>query len=564
MRKVARVPGEKWDKIKEDALNSIENPKALKARADLHTGLSLTRPGSQHLKLSILPTAKKRPALNEFKEKGSSQSESSKKTEDVKPRWDTAPPDSKTKLTETILSCLEQIDNVDKVKEAEVAKDLDQMQIDDDTEPEPTKVKLSLGEYRKRQQISVENKSNEGDKIEEISVVSASRSEAGGDKDDVTVVSDRDDVSSVAPSVVINGGQKDDGDLPGLTEQIEETEENHEADVTTISDNEDAEAVDGAEEIQEKPDPDVTTVPDSDDEENVEEREVSRVEQRKDSGRHSPDVTIYSDHDGGADGDPDPDSRPGSAASVSIQSEIIIKPNNDQGDIAPHHRDNSDGASMFSVSSRTSTPEILLEVNDASTSRSRQDSPGPEVVQITKSIPEDAQLKITLTKSPKKSVNTTNTSSLPTIELEEDEEEKEVASSPVFKTSRATSHPKLRASRMITSKLKVSEPDDSKQISFEEGEYISTARPRRERAKFPGLSEIDKAKLKNLPYEERERAFKSLQKEDEKELSIDLTSDEETGCSSKHGGRKVVVSEGSDWGKCKSPIKTKKSSRRRE
>merc|ERR1719312_1867109 len=199
---------------------------------------------------------------------------------------------------------------------------------------------------------------------------------------------------------------------------------------------------------------------------------------------------------------------------------------------------------MISMSSRNSTPEILLEVKEESTSRSRQDSPGPEVVQISKSIPEDAELKITLTKSPQKSVNTSTTSPPPTIELEEDEEEEEVALFPIFKTSRATSQPKLRASRMIPSKLKVSESDDSKQISFEEGHYISTtARPRRERAKFPGLSEIDKAKLKNLPYEERERAFKSLQKEDEKELSIDLTSDEETSCSPKHRGRKLVVTE---------------------
>ena len=553
-----------------ETIDSIEKPKVVKARADLHKGLRTTKQGSHNFKASIIPT--KRPGLAAFKDKISSQSEKNTKREEPCSRWDKASPDpSKAKLTETILSHLEKID---KIEEAEVAKDLDQMQIEDEPEPEPPKVRLSLREYRNRQQISVEDKSGEGEKIEEISVVSSTRSE---DKDEVTVVSDRDDVSSVVQSVVINGGQKDDeenGDVPTRNEGNGngEAEENHEADVTTISDNEDAEDDDGTEEIQEELDPDVTTVPDSDEEEHVTENEVTALsgdEQVEDSGKHAPDVTIYSDSGDGADEDPDQDSRPGSVASVSIQSEIIMKPNISlQGDPAHHHRDNSNGASMLTMASRTSTPEIVLEVNETSSSR-RPDSPGPEVVQITKSIPEDAELKITLTKSPPKSVNASNTSPPPTIELEEDdkEEEEEIPPTPVFKKSRAPLlQPKLKVSRKFTSKLKVSESDDSDQISFEEGDYISTsARPKRRKAKFPGLSEIEKAKLKNLPYTEREKAFKSLQKEDEKELSIDLTSDEETKCNLKWVGRKVVVTEGSGVGKCRlSPEKTKRSSRRRE
>ena len=50
---------------------------------------------------------------------------------------------------------------------------------------------------------------------------------------------------------------------------------------------------------------------------------------------------------------------------------------------------------------------------------------------------------------------------------------------------------------------------------------------------------------------------------DEKETSIDLTSDEEGSFSPKRGSRKVVVTEGSEVGKCKLSPKTKKSSRRR-
>ena len=554
VRKHARVPEKEWNTMVAETIDSIEKSKVVKARADLHKGLTTTKQGSHNFKASIIPT--KRPGLAAFKDKISSRTEKNTKAEEPSSRWDKASPDpSKAKLTETILSHLEKID---KIEEAEVAKDLDQMQIEDEPEPEPPKVRLSLREYRNRQQISIEDKGGEGEKIEEISVVSSTRSE---DKDEVTVVSDRDDVSSVVQSVVINGGQKDDeenGDVPTRNEGNGngEAEENHEADVTTISDNEDAEDDDGTEEIQEELDPDVTTVPDSDDEEGVSEKEVTTLsgdDQAEDS-RHAPDVTIYSDPG-------EEDSRPGSAASVSIQSEIIVQPN------TSHHED-PDGASVIARSSpsstRNSTPDILLEVNEES-SCNRPESPGPEVVQITKSIPEDTGLKITLTKSPAKSPIRFITSPPPTIELEEDDEE-EVPSSPIFKTSiRATTHPKVKTRKKIPSKLKVSEPDNIEKISLEDGDdFFPTARPRRKKAKFPGLSEIDKAKLKNLPYEERERAYRSLQKEDEKELSIDLTSDEETNCNSKCERRKVAVTEGNDVGKCKGLEKTKMLTVRRK
>ena len=71
--------------------------------------------------------------------------------------------------------------------------------------------------------------------------------------------------------------------------------------------------------------------------------------------------------------------------------------------------------------------------------------------------------------------------------------------------------------------------------------------------------------MKNLPYEEREKAFKSLKKDDEKETSIDLTSDEDGSFSRfpRCGSKKVVVTEGNEVGACKLSPKTKKSSRRR-
>jgi len=408
----------------------------------------------------------------------------------------------------------------------------------------------------KRKETSGESNSHEADKTEEISVVSSSRSDAGADKDEVTVVSDRDDVSSVVQSVVINGGEKDDGDnmdSPTLTDDNEEGEGNHEADVTTISDNEDEEAND--EEIQVKQDSDVTTVPDSDEEENVTEKEVTTLS-GDDSGHHAPDVTIYPGDDEPQE-DTDEDIRPGSGASVSIHSEIIANINLPGN--PPPQGDDSDSATMFtlnsSASTRNSTPEILLEVNDPGSSQ-RPDSPGPEVVQITKSIPEDAELKITLTKSPTKDASTFRSSSPPTIELEEDQEE--APESPIFKSSRAETVPRVREPKKIASKLKILERDDSEKELFEE-----TARPRRERSRFPGLTEIDKAKLKNRPYKEREKAFKSLKRDDEKETSIDLTSDEEGSFSPQRGSRKVVVTEGSEVGKCKLSPKTKKSSRRR-
>ena len=602
VRKQARVPD---SQIVDNSVNSIQNPKAIKARADLHTNLPLNRPGSQNYKTSVMPTKRNKPGLAVFKEIGSS--ETNTKMEDPSARWDKAPTEeARTQLTHSILSHLEKIDAIE---EAEVAKDLDQMQ--NEPEPErPKAKKLSFGEYMKRKQTAVENKSNEGDKTEDISAVLSSRSDAGADKDEVTVVSDRDDGSSVVQSVVINGGEKDDGDsrdLPTLTDDIEEGEGNHDADVTTISDNEDEEA--NGEEIQDKQDPDVTTVPDSDEEENASEKDVTTLS-GDDSGHHAPDVTVYPGDDEPQE-ESDEDIRSGSVSSVSIQTEIITNINLQGNPPPPPQRDDSDSATMFTLNSptstRNSTPEILLEVNDPGSSH-RQDSPGPEVVQITKSIPEDAELKITLTKSPQKSANTFRSSPLPTIELEENEEEvtesplfkssraetvprvretrkiasksspksantcissppttieleedeEEAPESPVYKSSRAETGPRVREPRKIASKLKILEPDDSERKSFEE-----TTRPKRERSRFPGLSEIDKAKLKNRPYKEREKAFKSLKRDDEKETSIDLTSDEDGSFSPRRGSRKVIVTDGSEVGKCKLSPKTKKSSRRR-
>ena len=65
---------------------------------------------------------------------------------------------------------------INTVNESEVAKDLDEMQIEN--KPEPTPARMSLGMYKLRrfQQISVENKSCEGDKMS----VSSMRIGVGG------------------------------------------------------------------------------------------------------------------------------------------------------------------------------------------------------------------------------------------------------------------------------------------------------------------------------------------------------------------------------------------------
>ena len=259
--------------------------------------------------------------------------------------------------------------------------------------------------------------SHEADKTEEISAVSSSRSDTGADKNELILMSERDDVSSF----VIN-------------------------DVTMISDNVDEEPND--EEIQEKQDPVVTTVPNSDNEENVTEEEVT-TSSGDDSGNHAPDVTIYP-----GDDEPqeytDEDLRPGIRARA-IQTEIIIIKEL-QGD-NPAQRDNS----------------------------------------------------------------------------EEDEED--TPESPIFKSSRAETEP-----RKIASKLKILERDDSEKNSFE-----AASSPNSERSRLPGLSEIDRAKLKNLHHKEREKAFKILKMWDEKETSIDLTSDEELSFQ----GVKEIKSKGS-------------------
>ena len=580
-RKVARVPPQKWETESQDVINSIVNPKIVKARADLHEELTKQGSKTMNLKLSVMPKRKK-PALDAFKTFQSSQIERKVEetlAEESHLRWDKAPSTPKelspykANLHKNILSCLSQLEGTDQknAEEKEVEKELDKMEIEDEP-PKPKKI-IDLNEYRNRiGKISVEFKSNAGENLEDLSATSSSKTEtenssvselceSGEDKDEdeVTVVSDRDDSSSVVTSVVINGGQKDGSD-------VDEGKEEQEPDVTTISDNENDEfedndintlpedrtekpgaatisvngndmertedrdittlSDDGDEEFGEKHGPDVTTVSDNEDDGNgnVEEREVTTLsgdDNSEVSCRHAPDVTVYSDPEADTDEYVTTLSDNGSEASVSIQSEVMMKSsagNRLTDDPFSCYGDKSKNPDSSPTSTRNSTPEILLETN---LSR-RSESPLPEVVQITKSIPEDAELKITLTKSPSKPS--------PVVQVDDDEDWEEIPSSPIIK-----SQLRLRNHRKFPSKLKV--PETGHISIAEDSCSIASSRPRRQKPQFPSLTDVDKAKLKNLPHKEREKAFNNLKREEEKDKSIDLTSDEEKSCK----GKKMII-----------------------
>ena len=586
-RQVVRVPTQKWETESQDVINSIVNPKIVKARADLHEELTKQGSKTMNLKLSVMPKRKK-PALDAFKTCQSSQIERKVEetlAEESHLRWDKAPSTpkelspSKEKLRTSILSCLSQLEGTDQknAEEKEVEKELDKMEIEDEP-PKPKKI-IDLNEYRNRiGKISVEFKSNAGENLEDLSATSSSKTEtenssvselceSGEDKDEdeVTVVSDRDDSSSVVTSVVINGGQKDGSD-------VDDGKEEQEPDVTTISDNENDEfedndintlpedrtekpgaatisvngndmertedrdittlSDDGDEEFGEKHGPDVTTVSDNEDDGNgnVEEREVTTLsgdDNSEVSCRHAPDVTVYSDPEADTEeyvttlSDNDQDRSPGSEASVSIQSEVMMKSsagNRLTDDPFSFYGDKSKNPDSSPTSTRNSTPEIPLETNLSC----RSESPFPEVVQITKSIPEDAELKITLTKSPSKPS--------PVVQVDDDEDWEEIPSSPIIK-----SQLRLRNHRKFPSKLKV--PDTGHISIAEDSCSIASSRPRRQKPQFPSLTDVDKAKLKNLPHEEREKAFNNLKREEEKDKSIDLTSDEEKSCK----GKKMII-----------------------
>jgi len=231
---------------------------------------------------------------------------------------------------------------------------------------------------------------------------------------------------------------------------------------------------------------------------------------------------------------------------------------------------------MENEESISSTPKISY--------RSRQGS--PEVLQITKSIPEDSEVKITLTKSPS---NKSIPSQKVFIDLDNAESSQKGArsSSPVFKkrgnrrkekqisrdnsevidssdaesdvvtlvpvkptkpplkidisdevrspTKRSSRKAKLLPSEaslqdQTTTSIDLSQDDDEDFIPSSQPDVTprSNQRPKRQR-NFPNLSEIEKAKLKNKPYAEREKAFdrESLRQGGRRVTSIDLV-DENT------------------------------------
>ena len=530
-RKVAKVPEETGSKssIRDDVIekkiNSIVQPKDLKSRADLHSNLGKSSEDSKEVKTchdSAVPIKRKRglesfkgfDSINDLSRTRNKSGEGSRTEPSNTCRWDKSTSSSPRKaqmwnsINET-LSCLAEIEeeeNKDKT-DTSVSEGIQGLKIEEGSKAETiVKKRINLAEYRSRS--SKQTFTGDSKPESEVSVVTDNDPSVvslvhDSDPDEGSKVSevvpaadDRDEVSSTAASVVI------DGDVVSSDQDQDNTSE-----VTVASlvsgDSDKIPSV----KVVSKSCVDVVDI--EDDSEHIE--EINGNASKEDElSVEDPDISVV-------------DSKKPSSPDISVVEE------------------KSPTSSV--VKEKNPFSPDMFEVDDESPQASRPVS--PEIIQITKSIPEDAGVKITLTKSPFKQKSPEVDVS---IRVEDDswedvdscpEVETEPAS-PVFKRSSLISResgvrdsPKLKEqSRRLKIPSTVGESSDSSGFLTEDTPSLdresTNTRPRRKKPEFPNLSEIDKAKLKNLPSEEREKAYRKIKKKEEEEklTSIDLTDDE--------------------------------------
>ena len=515
-RKVAKVPEETGSKssIRDDVIekkiNSIVQPKDLKSRADLHSNLGKSSEDSKEVKTchdSAVPIKRKRglesfkgfDSINDLSRTRNKSGEGSRTEPSNTCRWDKSTSSSPRKaqmwnsINET-LSCLAEIEeeeNKDKT-DTSVSEGIQGLKIEEGSKAETiVKKRINLAEYRSRS--SKQTFTGDSRPESEVSVVTDNDPSVvslvhDSDPDEGSKVSevvpaadDRDEVSSTAASVVI------DGDVVSSDQDQDNTSE-----VTVASlvsgDSDKIPSV----KVVSKTCVDVVDI--EDDSEHIE--EINGNASKEDElGVEDPDISVV-------------DSKKPSSPDISVVEE------------------KSPTSSV--VKEKNPFSPDMFEVDDESPQASRPVS--PEIIQITKPIPEDAGVKITLTKSPFKQKSPEVDVS---IRVEEDVDScPEVETEPASRESGVRDSPKLKEqSRRLKIPSTVGESSDSSGFLTEDTPSLdresTNTRPRRKKPEFPNLSEIDKAKLKNLPSEEREKAYRKIKKKEEEKLtSIDLTDDE--------------------------------------
>ena len=530
-RKVAKVPEETESSIRDDVIekkiNSIVQPKDLKSRADLHSNLGKSSEDSKEVKTchdSAVPIKRKRglesfkgfDSINDLSRTRNKSGEGSRTEPSNTSRWDKSTTSSPRKaqmwnsINET-LSCLAEIEeeeNKDKTNTS-VSEGIQGLKIEEGSKAETiVKKRINLAEYRSRS--SKQTFTGDSKPESEVSVVTDNDPSVvslvhDSDPDEVSKVSevvpaadDRDEVSSTAASVVI------DGDVVSSDQDQDNTSE-----VTVASlvsgDSDKIPSV----KIVSKTCVDVVDI--EDDSEHIE--EINGNASKEDElSVEDPDISVV-------------DSKKPSSPDISVVEE------------------KSPTSSV--VKEKNPPSPDMFEVDDESPQASRPVS--PEIIQITKPIPEDAGVKITLTKSPFKqkspevdvSIRVEDDSwedvdSCPEVETEPASPVFKRSSSLISRESGVRDSPKLKEQSRrlkIPSIIIISSDTDSSGFLTEDTPSLdresTNTRPRRKKPEFPNLSEIDKAKLKNLPSEEREKAYRKMKKKEEEKLtSIDLTDDE--------------------------------------
>lgn len=530
-RKVAKVPEETESSIRDDVIekkiNSIVQPKDLKSRADLHSNLGKSSEDSKEVKTchdSAVPIKKKRglesfkgfDSINDLSRTRNKSGEGSRTEPSNTCRWDKSTSSSPRKaqmwnsINET-LSCLAEIEeeeNKDKT-DTSVSEGIQGLKIEEGSKAETiVKKRINLAEYRSRS--SKQTFTGDSRPESEVSVVTDNDPSVvslvhDSDPDEVSKVSevvpaadDRDEVSSTAASVVI------DGDVVSSDQDQDNTSE-----VTVASlvsgDSDKIPSV----KVVSKTCVDVVDI--EDDSEHIE--EINGNASKEDElSVEDPDISVV-------------DSKKPSSPDISVVEE------------------KSPTSSV--VKEKNPFSPDMFEVDDESPQASRPVS--PEIIQITKPIPEDAGVKITLTKSSFKqkspevdvSIRVEDDSwedvdSCPEVETEPASPVFKRSSSLISRESGVRDSPKLKEQSRrlkIPSIIIISSDTDSSGFLTEDTPSLdresTNTRPRRKKPEFPNLSEIDKAKLKNLPSEEREKAYRKIKKKEEEKLtSIDLTDDE--------------------------------------
>jgi len=489
------------DKVVRKELNSISNPMDVKSRADLHG-----KKTKKHFSVKVMPSdrPRKNPALATFR---AEQAGASKPIPRQHGKNEAA-------LQKEVSEILEQLEDGNESGDLSVTENMKKLRVDE------SKVSSKISSTVNAEDVISETNSDIVSEVSSVVPFVHEKEDASDEKDEVSsivtsssiVIEDENSKNAIEEEV--NGEDNCD---------IKEALKKADNDEVTVLENENV-----AFDIKKNNIEEVT--------ENVDDGEISIMEDDK------------------VDGDPD-----------KKEIEEPLKEAEDE-----------DVKIMENDESISSTPKIPY--------RSRQGS--PEVLQITKSIPEDSEVKITLTKSP-------SNKSIPTQKFFIDLDNAETShkgtrsTSPVFKkrgkrrkekeSSRDNSEvidssdaesdvvtlvpvkptkpplkidisdevrsPSKRSSwkakllpseaslqDQTTTSIDLSQDDDDDFIPSSQPEITprSSQRPKRKKH-FPRLSDIDKAKLKNKPYAEREKAFdrESLRQGGRRVTSIDLV-DENT------------------------------------